>query len=184
MIFGQRRLALPYEVRPYHGDDVNAGIGGKYTKDMFQQYLIHVRMVCSRPWNNIEAYIYISLNNEVSILESLTINARTLQYHMDYIKFMLKSLKSVKAFVTNSFCIQPDQPHPRDKWQLYGESLNTEVTSRKLKLASTHFCQGKPMRAASVLNEVVWIHCRELQSWSTDKETFIMCRHVSDDKEL
>jgi len=37
---------------------------------------------------------------------------------------------------------------------LYGESLNTDVASSKLKLASMHYCRGEHWRAASVLNEV------------------------------
>jgi len=79
------------------------------------------RMVCSRLYNNVENHMDISLNKEVNILESLTINARTTQYHMNYIKFMLKSLMSVNASVTSSSCIQYGQPLHRDKWQLHGE---------------------------------------------------------------
>jgi len=151
---GQRLMALPHDVRPYPGDDVNAGICGKLARDLFEHYLAHVRSVCSRLCNNAEADMITSLNNEINILESLAVNARTTQYDNNYIKFVVKYLTSVKASVTSSSCIQSGDPFPQDIWQLYGESLNTDVASSKLKLASMHYCRGELWRAASVLNEV------------------------------
>jgi len=151
---GQRLMALPYEVRQYPGDDVNAGICGKLARDMFEQYLMKVRTTCSRLCNSAEADVITSLNNEINILESLAVNARTTQYDKNYIKFIAKYLMSVKASVTSSSCIQSGDSLPQDIWQLYGESLNTDVASSKLKLASMHYCQGELQRAASVLNEV------------------------------
>jgi len=151
---GQRLMALPHDVRPYPGDDVNAGICGKLVKDMFEQYLTHVRMACSRLCDNAEADVITSLNNEITMLEDLAVNVRATQYHTNYIKFIVKYLTSVKASVTSSSCIQSGQPLPPDIWQLYSLSLNTDVASSKLKLASMHYCRGELMRAASVLNEV------------------------------
>jgi len=151
---GQRLMALPNEVRPYPGDNVNAGICGKLARDMFELYLNYSRRVVSSLCNIEEANVYTGLNNEINMLESLTMNPSTTQYHTNYIKFMLKSLMSVKASVTSSNCIQYGQPLSPDIWQLYGESLNTDVASSKLKLASMHYCQGELQRAASVLNEV------------------------------
>jgi len=151
---GQRLMALPHEVRPYPGDDVNAGICGRLFKDMFEQYIINARRVYSRLCNNAEAGVYTSLNNEFNSLESLAVNARTTQYDKNYIKFIVKCLMSAKASVTSSSCIQTGQPLPQDIWQLYGESLDTDVASSKLKLASMHYCQGELQRAASILNEV------------------------------
>jgi len=151
---GQRLMALPHDVRPFPGDDVNAGICGKLARDMFEQYLMKVRTTCSRLCNSAEADVITSLNNEINILESLALNARTTQYDKNYIKFIAKYLMSVKASVTSSSCIQSGDSLPQDIWQLYGESLNTDVASSKLKLASMHYCQGELQRAASVLNEV------------------------------
>jgi len=151
---GQRLMALPHEVRPYPGEDVNAGICGKLAKDMFEQYLLDVGWDCSRLCNNDGADVYTSLNNEINILESIAQNASTTQYDRNYIKFILKSLRSVKASVTSSSCIESGQPLPWDIWQLYGESLSTDVASSKLKLASMHYCRGELRRAASVLHEV------------------------------
>jgi len=151
---GQRLMALSDEVRPYPGDDVNAGICGELARDMFQQYLVYVRRVCSRLCNNEGVDVYTGLNSEINILESLTMNPRTTQYHMNYIKFIVKFLKSVKVSVTSSSCIQSGQPLPQDIWQLYGVSLNTDVASSKLKLASMHYCRGDLRRAESVLSEV------------------------------
>ena len=95
-----------------------------------------------------------SLNNEINILESLALNASTTQYDKNYIKFIVKYLMSVIASVTSSSCIQSGQPLPQDIWQLYGESLSTDVASSKLKLASMHYCRGELRRAVSVLSEV------------------------------
>jgi len=151
---GQRLMALPHEVRPYPRDDVNAGICGKLARDMFKIYLSHARGIISRLCNNEEADVYTGLNNEINILESLTMTPRTTQYDQNFIKLIVKALMSVKVSITSSNCIQFDQPLPRDIWKLYSESLNTDVASSKLKLASMHYCQGELRRAASVLNEV------------------------------
>jgi len=150
---GQRLMALPHDVRPYPGEDVNAGICGRLVKDMFEKYLISVRITCSRLCNN-AADVITSLNNEINILKSLAVNGRTTQYDIDYINFVVQYLISVKASVTSCSCIQSGDPLPQDIWQLYGESLNTDVASSKLKLASMHYCREELMRAASVLNEV------------------------------
>jgi len=170
---GQRLMALPREVRPYPGDDVNAAICGKLARDMFEQNLNHARMVCSRLCNNEEADVYTSLNNEINILESLTMTPRTTPYDQNFIKFIVKSLMSVKVSITSSNCIQYNQPLPRDIWQLYSESLNTDVASSKLKLASMHYCQGELRRAASVLNEVEFDLDESVQSvCGCGRETF------------
>jgi len=151
---GQRLLAFSHDVRPYPGDDVNAGICGKLVKDMFELYLKTFTITCSRLCNNDAADVYTSLNNEITLLQDRAVNARATQYDKNYIKFIVKCLMSVKASVTSSSCIQSGQPLPQDIWQLYGKSLNTDVASSKLKLASMHYCQGELQRAASVLNEV------------------------------
>jgi len=150
---GQRLLAFSHEVRPYPGDDVNADICGKLVKDMFELYLVNVRHVSSRLCND-AADVYTSLNNEITLLQDLAVNAKATQYDKNYIKFIVKCLMSLKASVTSSSCIQYGQPFPQDIWQLYGESLNTDVASSKLKLASMHYCRGELQRAASVLIEV------------------------------
>jgi len=148
---GQRLMALPNEVQPYSGDDVNAAICGKLARDTFQKYSnVIIIMLC----NYVEADAITGLNNEINILQSLALNASTTQYDKNYIKFMVKYLMSVKASVTSSSCIQSGQPLPPDIWQLYGESLDTDVASSKLKLASMHYCRGELRRAESILNEV------------------------------
>jgi len=151
---GQRLMTVPQEVRPYPDYDVNAVICGKLARDMFENYLRNARGIISRLCNNEAADVYTSLNNKIIILESLTMTPRTTQYDQTFIKLIVKALISVKVSITSSNCIQYDQPLPRDIWQLYGESLNTDVASSKLKLASMRYCQGELRRAASVLNEV------------------------------
>jgi len=151
---GQRLAALPHELRRYPSDDVNTGICGRLARDMFEQYLKYVRIVCSRLCNNEEDDVYTSLHNKITLLKDLSVNAQATQYDKKYIKFAVKTLISVKASVTSSVCIQHGQPLPQDIWQLYGESLDTDVASSKLKLASMHYCQGELWRAAYLLNEV------------------------------
>jgi len=151
---GQRLMALPHEVQSYSGDDVNAGICGKLARDLFQQYSSYAIIVCSKLCNNVEVDVITSLNNEINILESLVVNASATQFDKNYIKFIVKSLMSVKASVTSSSCIESGLPLPQEIWQLYGESLDTDVASSKLKLASMHYCQGDLRQAESILNEV------------------------------
>jgi len=151
---GHQLMTLPHEVTLNPRDDVNAGICGKLAYDMFEWLLKHVRRIFKRLCNNEAADVYTGLNNDINILESLAANASTSQYHTHVIKFFLKYLMSVKASIISSSCIQTGQPFPRDIWMLYGESLNTDVASSKLKLAYMHYCRGELWRAASVLNEV------------------------------
>jgi len=172
---GQRLMTLSRGVRPYPGDDVNAAISGKLARDMFEQYLVNERIVCNRLCNNEEADVITSLNNEINILESLALNASTTQYDRNYIKFSLKSLRSVKASVTSSSCIESGQPLPLDIWQLYGQSLDTDVASSKLKLASMHYCRGELMRAASILHEVEF-------DLDDSVQPVCGCREVANDK--
>jgi len=148
-----QRLMAPH-VRPYPGHDVNAAICGNLARDMFRKHLIHVKNACYRLCYSEEADVYTSLNNEINLLESLEMNPSTTQHDKNYIKVVVKYLMSVKASVTSSFCIESGQPLPPDIWQMYGESLNTDVASSKLKLASMHYCRGELRRAASVLHEV------------------------------
>ena len=147
-------MTLPNEVRPYPGENVNAAICGKLSRDMFKQYLMKGRNVCNGLCNNEEADVMTSLNNEINILESLALNASTTQHDENYIKFIVKYLMSVIASLTSSSCIQSGQPLPEDIWQLYGETLSTDVASSKLKLASMHCCRGELRRAVSVFSEV------------------------------
>ena len=151
---GQRLMALPHEMQPYPGDDVNAAICGKLARNMFVQYLICVTMECHRLCKNEEAELCISLDNSLTMLENLAINDSATRYHKNVIKYMVKSLMSIKASVTSSRSIQSGQHLPQDIWQLYGETLNTDVVSSKLKLASMHYCRGELRRAESVLSEV------------------------------
>jgi len=151
---GQRLMALPHEVRPCPVNNVNAGICGKLARHVFGEYLNMVKYVCQRLCNSEEADVCTHLNNEINLLECLEMNASTTQYDKNCIRFIVKSLMSVKASVTSSSCIESGQPLSQDIWQMYGESLNTDVASSKLKLASMHYCQGELRRAASVLSEV------------------------------
>jgi len=151
---GQRLMVPPQEVRPYPGDDVNAAVCGKLARDMFDEYLRKVTDVCHRLCNNEEAELCINLDKNITMLKNLEINVAATGSHKNVIKFLLKSLMSIKASVISSRSIQSGQPLPRDIWQLYGESLNTDVVSSKLKLASMHFCQGELRRAESILIEV------------------------------
>jgi len=151
---GQRLMALPQKVRPYPGDDVNAAVCGKLARDMFNQYLEQVTDVGHRLCNNEEAELCIDLDKNITMLKNLEINVAATRYHKNVIKFWLKSLTSIKATVTSSRSIQFGQPPPQDIWQLYGQSLNTDVASSKLKLASMHYCRGELRRAESILSEV------------------------------
>jgi len=153
---GQRLSDFPHEMQPCHVNDVNAGICGKLAKDMFAEFLKWCTNVLHRLCNIKNVELCISLKNEITELENLTNNASATHYHYNFIRFLNKSLKSIKASTIMSHSIQSGQPLPKDIWLLYGESLNADVASSKLKLASMHYCQGELMRAASVLHEVMF----------------------------
>jgi len=104
--------------------------------------------------HNEENELCVSLDNNITMLEHFEINVSATHYHKNVIKCMVKSLMSIKASVTSSRSIQSGHPLPQDIWQLYGKSLDTDVASSKLKLASMHYCRGALRRAESVLSEV------------------------------
>ena len=151
---GQRLSELSHETQPYHVDDVNIEICGKLAMDMFTAFYQRVAFDIHTLCNNGKAELHISLNNKMTELENLVNNASATHNHKRCIKFIKKSLMSFKASTIMSHCIQSSQPFPHDIWQLYRESLNTDVASSKLKLASMHYCRGELRRAASVLHEV------------------------------
>jgi len=64
------------------------------------------------------------------------------------------NLLSSLASVASSYCMQTGQPVPREVWQIYSETLDTDVASSRLKLASMLYCQGDLYISAFVLNDV------------------------------
>jgi len=56
--------------------------------------------------------------------------------------------------VASSYCIQTGQAIPREVWHVYSETLDTDVASSRLKLASMLYCRGDLYRSALVLNDV------------------------------
>ncbi|XP_052785876.1 uncharacterized protein LOC128221341 isoform X2 [Mya arenaria] len=76
------------------------------------------------------------------------------RYERRAISVLKPLIYSFLASVTSSFNIQHDLQLTQEIFQLYERSLDTDVTSSRLKLASMLYCRGYLRRAVDVLNDV------------------------------
>jgi len=151
---GQRMMNLSRETQAGPGENMNARICGKLVHDVFlEEQLYRLIKICYKVCSGVEADFETRLDNKIFQLQRLAIEERD-DRAIFFIRFLIKNLVSTKASVVSSRYIQTGQSIPREVWTLYGESMHTDVTSSKLKLASMLYCRGELWRAASVLNEV------------------------------
>ncbi|XP_052785881.1 uncharacterized protein LOC128221341 isoform X5 [Mya arenaria] len=76
------------------------------------------------------------------------------RYERRAISVLKPLIYSFLASVTSSFYIQHKLQFTQEIFQLYERSLDTDVTSSRLKLASMLYCRGYLRRAVDVLNDV------------------------------
>ncbi|XP_052785901.1 uncharacterized protein LOC128221343 [Mya arenaria] len=76
------------------------------------------------------------------------------RYERRVISVLKPLIYSFLASLTSSFYIQHDLQFTQEIFQLYERSLDTDVTSSRLKLASMLYCRGYLIRAVDVLNDV------------------------------
>ncbi|XP_052785882.1 uncharacterized protein LOC128221341 isoform X6 [Mya arenaria] len=76
------------------------------------------------------------------------------RYERRAISVLKPLIYSFLASVTSSFYIQHELQFTPEIFQLYERSLDTDVTSSRLKLASMLYCRGYLRRAVDVLNDV------------------------------
>jgi len=160
---GRRMLEPSCEVGRGPGEDVNARICGKLVHDMFQMYMIWLRKICFELCNDSKGEFETRLINKIKYLQSLETEMRDDHRKLFFIRFLLKNLLSIKASVVSSHYTQTGQPIPQKVLTMYKESLHTDVTSGKLKLASMLYCRGELERAASLLHEVERVFDRSVQ---------------------
>ena len=90
----------------------------------------------------------------INVLTFRQANDTFSRYESHSAQFLITNLLSSLASVASSYCKQTGQPVPRDVWQMYSETLDTDVASSRLKLASMLYCQGDLHGSAFVLNDV------------------------------
>jgi len=159
---GRRLLKPSCEVGRGPGEGVNARICGKLVHDMFQIYMTWLRSICFNMCNGSKGEFETRLINKITYLQSLEVKVRDHRKSF-FIRFLLKNLLSIKASVVSSHNTQTGQPIPQEVLTMYKESLHTDVTSGKLKLASMLYCRGELERAASILHEVGFDFDRSVQ---------------------
>ncbi|XP_052792807.1 uncharacterized protein LOC128226789 [Mya arenaria] len=76
------------------------------------------------------------------------------RYERQALSLFKPHIYSIFASVTSSFYIEHKLQLTPEIFNLYERSLDTDVTSSRLKLASMFYCRGDPQRAADVLNDV------------------------------
>jgi len=152
---GQRMIGLSDGGRYSPGENVNARICGKLVTDVFcQVQRVYLSKICFELCSGEEAEFETRLNSKINQLRLLAHETPADHRATFFIRFLVTNLVSIKATAVSSRYIEIGQSIPREVWTIYGESLHTDVTSGKLKLASMLYCQGELWRAASLLNEV------------------------------
>ena len=148
---GQRLTQLPRELMVQ--SDVNARIFGHLANSVFQTYISAFHCLVQKIFNE---YFYDLLSTILAQVSFLTEyeNRDVSQYSKDCTQFLKTNLCSTLATVVSSDCLRTGQPIPREVWLMYSESLDTDVASRRLKLASTLYCCGDLQKAAYVLDQV------------------------------
>jgi len=126
-------------------------------------YMKWLRKICFKLCNDSKGEFETRLINKITYLQSLETEMRDDHRKSFFIRFLLKNLLSIKALVVSSHYTQTGQPIPQDMLTMYEESLHTDVTSGKLKLASMLYCRGELERAASLLHEVELVFDRSVQ---------------------
>jgi len=160
---GRRLLEPSCEVGRGPGEDVNARICGKLVHDMFGVYMKCLKTICFKLCNDSKGEFETRLINKLTNLQSHETEVRDDHRKSFFIRFLLKNLLSIKASVVSSHNTQTGQPIPQNVLTMYEESLHSDVTSGKLKLASMLYCQGELERAASLLHEVELVFDRSVQ---------------------
>jgi len=152
---GKRMKELYRAPQAGPGENMNARICGKLVHDVFlEEQLYRLIDIYYKVCSGVEADFETRLDNKIIQLQRLAGDNGADRRAQYFIRFLIKNLVSTKASVVSSRYIQTGQSIPQEVWTLYRESMHTDVTSSKLKLASMLYCRGELWRAASILNEV------------------------------
>jgi len=152
---GQRMMELSRAPQSVPRANMNAFICCTLVINLVQ--VLHLKTlscICYALCSAVEADFETRLENKINQLQLFLTKKRANGRSQFFIRFLIKNLVSVKSSVISSRYIQIGQSIPREVWMMYGESMHTDVTSSKLKLASMLYCRGELWRTASLLNEV------------------------------
>jgi len=149
---GERLMQLhPHDER---FPDQSASVCSKLTLDMSNLYVWWFTKICKQMCDSRDTGFYQCAIDLINVLTFRQVNGTFSRYESNCAQFLITNLLSSLASVASSYCIQTGQAVPRDVWQLYSETLDTDVASSRLKLASMLYCQGDVYRSACVLNDV------------------------------
>jgi len=149
---GERLMQIPQQVARY--SDQRASICGKLASNMYSFDLFSLHIVFKHICDNRRNGVYQCAINLINALRFQQDNGTFIRYENNSAQFVIKNLLSSLASVFSSYCIQTGQAVPREVWQLYSETLDTDVASSRLKLASMLYCMGDLQRSAIVLDDV------------------------------
>jgi len=149
---GERLMQLYPHVERF--PDQTSTICGKLTLDMFKFYVFNFTQTCKHMCDSRDTGFYQGAIDVINMLRFRQANGTFSMYESNSAQFLITNLLSSLASVASSYCIQNGQAVPREVWQLYSETLDTDVASSRLKLASMLYCQGDLHRSAFVLNDV------------------------------
>jgi len=149
---GERLMQLHPHVERF--PDQSASVCGKLTFDMSRCYVLRFNHICKHMCDSGDTGFYQGAIDLINVLTFRQANDTFSRYESHSAQFLITNLLSSLASVASSYCIQTGQAVPRDVWQMYSETLDTDVASSRLKLASMLYCQGDLHKSAFVLNDV------------------------------
>jgi len=149
---GERLMQLHSHVERF--PDQSASVCGKLAFDMSKHYVLEFTNICKHVCDNRDTGYYQGAIDLINVLTFQQANGTFTRYESNSAQFLITNLLSSLASVASSYCIQTGQSVSRDVWQLFSETLDTDVASSRLKLASMLYCQGDLHRSAFVLNDV------------------------------
>jgi len=149
---GERLMQLHPHLERF--PDQSASVCGKLTLDMLKIYVLDFKHTCKHICDSRDTGFYQGAIDLINVLTFRQANGTFSRYESNSAQFLIMNLLSSLVSVASSYCIQTGQPVPREVWQMYSETLDTDVASSRLKLASMLYCQGDMHRSAFVLNDV------------------------------
>jgi len=149
---GQKLLPIPRGVQ--NADETDGKLIGLLSKGMFNTQLSLETVIMSRfsGMSTIECREH--LTNTILTLKGYYENNTTTRFERKCISLLSSKLLSTLASVNSSIKVQTRQPFSETEWLLYRVSIDTDVASARLKLASMLYCRGELQRAAYVLADV------------------------------
>jgi len=149
---GERLMQLHPHVERF--PDQSASVCGKLPFDMSTFYVRGLTNICRHMCDRRDTGFYQCAIDRITVLTFRQANCTFSRYENNSAQFLITNLLSSLASVASSYCIQTGQAIPREAWHLYSETLDTDVASSRLKLASILYCQGDLHRSAFVINDV------------------------------